>query len=368
MAYSRAEQNAHKPAQKQPTGEFYGPGGDPSGSGKGQAQQKPKEPEARVNPPGGGGGGGGSSQTTPKPAPKIEKNDPGKDFLKNLGSSPILKYPNDLFEDTTDYLKIEVFEYEPSLSVNFSEGSPKNKLKTFYSYMPGNISTTYSQRWGEATLSPNGRYLLNAAGMAIRGGAAAKGSVGKYLQGALKGSESTFAAAQIAKGVSQFAPGTQGLDAQSILGLSQGLGINSTVEVFWGGHGGHRTMSYTITMAPRNEKETTDIKDIVTMFKVGLHPGSNGASAGNGVSSRFVTYPYMFKIAYMSGSKENEFLNKFKECVLESLSVNYTPNGGYSTLQNGSPVATVLTLNFKEIRHIYREDVIDTTSGGGAGY
>ena len=294
--------------------------------------------------------------------PTVATASPAKAAFNNV----ILKYPDDLLDQTTDYLRIQILEYTPALA-QLSTTTPKNGqtasgevLGTFDTYMPRNIGTSYAQQWGGATLSPNGRIAVNAIQTGMRGG-----DVGSYLQKALRGSETTFAAAQFAQGITSLAPGTSGLDANSLLGLTSGIGINSTVEVFWGGHGAHRQFSFRIEMSARTEKESESIRDIVGIFKIAMHPGSNGASAGNGVQSRFITYPYMFNIAYMSGQKEHEFLNKFKSAILENMSVEYTPNGTYSTLPNTSPVATVMTLNFKEIRHIYREDILEST---GAGY
>lgn len=297
---------------------------------------------------------------SPATNPTVDKADPGKAYLKSVsGKSGIMKYPSDLFETNDDYLKIDICEYEPALAETQGGGQP---LTTFLTYMPRNIGTNYSQNWGSATLSPNGRIAINAAQQALSGASAS--SVGGYLQSALKGTGTTFAAGQIAAGIQNLAKGTQGLDANSLLGLTKGIGINSTVEIYWGGHGDNRNFSFRIDMSPRNEAETLQIRDIVKAFKVAMHPGSNGASAGSSVQSRFVTYPYMMKLQYMHGSKPHEFLHQFKPCVLTGMDVQYTPNGTYSTLPNTSPTSTVMTLTFKEIRMIYREDILDSTGAG----
>ena len=308
--------------------------------------------------------GSNASTNTQPPAtrspalnPTVDKADPGKAYLKGLGS--VLKYPQNLLEGNDDYLKIDICEYEPALAETQGGGKA---LTTFLTYMPRNIGSSYSQNWGSATLSPNGRIAINAVQQALNKTPAS--SVGGYLQSALKGTGTTFAAGQIAAGIQNLAQGTQGLDANSLLGLTTGVGINSTVEIYWGGHGDNRNFSFRIEMSPRNEPETIQIREIVKAFKVAMHPGSNGASAGSSVQSRFVTYPYMMKLQYMHGSKPHEFLHQFKPCVLTGMDVQYTPNGTYSTLPNTSPTSTVMTLTFKEIRMIYREDILDSTGAG----
>lgn len=312
---------------------------------------------------GGSGGGGGtassstSTSTSSQATGTIKKSDPGKDAIKSMAGGGGLNYPLDLFTNTTDYIQFEIDEFN-------SKGSGGGSIGIIRSYMPRNLSVGYAQNWGEATLSPNGRIALNAIGMAIREGEAGKGKVGQYLKSALRGSEYTFAAGRMAPGINQMAPGTN-LDAQSLLGLGMGLGINNTVEVYWSGHGGLRMMNYSIVMNPKSEKEAVAVRNIVKTFKMAMHPASQSSNGGSPVESRFVTYPYMFTVKYMSGSSVHPYLNLFFPAALMSMDVNYTPDGNYSTLPGKSPTCTVLTLNFKELRLAYRDDIL---SGGGASY
>lgn len=312
---------------------------------------------------GGSGGSGGVSQSKPAssgsstPAGEIKKSDPGRDAIKSMSGAGGLNYPVDLFTSTTDYIQFEIDEFN-------AKGSGGGDIGIVRTYMPRNLTTGYAQNWGEATLTPNGRIALNAIGMAIREGEAGKGKVGQYLKSALQGSQYTFAAGRFASGVNKLAPGTD-LSAQSILGLGMGLGINNTVEVYWSGHGGLRMMNFSITMNPKSEKEAAVVRDIVKTFKIALHPASQGSNGGSPVESRFVTYPYMVTVKYMSGSGVHPYLNLFFPAALVSMDVNYTPDGNYSTLPNKSPSCTVLTLNLKELRLIYRDDIL---SGGGASY
>lgn len=370
QAEQRAARQPKPPAVTTP----YGPGGSATGSGQGQAQQNLESAAAKAAVAAKAEAPAKAADTAPTSSvastpvtPSVSRSDPAK---AELSKKPIIKYPKDLLDNNTDYLRIKFVEYQPAFSAGStstpsSGGSTKSNSKgdaitTFYTYMPNNLGTGYAQNWGSTTFSPNGRIGVTALQKGISGG-----DVGGYLQKALRGTETTFAADRFAAGISGLAKGTSGLDANSLLGLTQGIGINSTVEIYWSGHGQQRQFSFRIEMGARDEKESEDIREIVRAFKLGMHPGSGGGSAANAVQSRFVTYPYMFEISYMSGQNEHEFLNKFKPCVLENMSVEYTPNGTYSTLPNTSPVVTIMTLNFKELKHIYREDILEST---GAGY
>jgi hypothetical protein len=311
-------------------------------------------PPANTTPPG---------SASPTSNPTIDKANAAKSYLKGVGGKGeggnILKYPANLLNEVEDYLKIDICEYEPALAAVQGAGST---LATFMTYMPRNIATNYAQDWGKTTLTPNGRIAISAIQQGLNG--ASGSTVGNYLQGALRGTETTFAAGRVAAGIQSLAQGTSNLNAQSILGLTSGIGINNTVEMFWNGHGDNRTFGFTIEMSPKNEVESRKIREIVKMFKVSMHPGSNGNSAASAVQSRFVTYPFMMKLKYMRGTSEHEFLHQFKPCVLQSMSVNYTPQGVYSSLPNSSPTATTMTLAFKEIKMLYREDILESKGAG----
>ncbi len=46
----------------------------------------------------------------------------------------------------------------------------------------------------------------------------------------------------------------------------------------------------------------------------------------------------------------------FKECALGGFNVNYTPNGNYSTYEDGVMTAYQITMNFRELNPIYNDD------------
>ena len=302
---------------------------------------------------------GGETKETP--APKIEKSNVVKDALSSLfpgGSS--LKYPDDLFEDTTDYMMITIHEHQPAFSGETGIQGPE--LGTIMFYMPNNLGTSYGQNWGALPLTPGARMAVGALQQAISGGSADQ--VSSYIQKALQGAETTFAASVLADGLNKL-PGVSGFDTNNLLGLSQGVGVNTTIELFWSGHGGQRSANFRILMSPRSETETKTVRDIVRAFKISMHPSKSADGGAQSVGGRYVQYPMAFQLKFMHGSEEHEFINKFKPMVLENMSVEYTPDNVYATYANTSPVATALTLTFKELKLLYADDIIEST---GAGY
>ena len=67
----------------------------------------------------------------------------------------------------------------------------------------------------------------------------------------------------------------------------------------------------------------------------------------------------------MSGGRPHPFLNQFKICALNAMSVNYTGSGTYATYSDATPVHMVMTLTFQELTPIYREDYIEAGSRTG---
>ena len=111
-----------------------------------------------------------------------------------------------------------------------------------------------------------------------------------------------------------------------------------------------RTFPFIFDFAPRDYIEAGVVKDIIRVLKRSASPSRKGSSA------LFVSSPKLFQLQYMTGNQEHPFLNSFKVCVLEDISVNYTASGTYATYSDGTPVHMRMQLTFKEINPIYAED------------
>ena len=62
-------------------------------------------------------------------------------------------------------------------------------------------------------------------------------------------------------------------------------------------------------------------------------------------------------VSFMTGSELHKFLPQYKQTVIQSVKVNYTPDGAYSTYSGGSPVATELVVQFLETKLIFAEEI-----------
>ena len=124
-----------------------------------------------------------------------------------------------------------------------------------------------------------------------------------------------------------------------------------------------RTFSFSFLLAPRSKKESQTIIKIIRFFKQGMAPIRSK-------SRLFLRSPHTFRLAYKhraafgrdnnpetnKPATDHKFLNKFKECAMNGFGVDYTPNGQYSTYEDGVMTAYQITMNFQEIAPIYNDD------------
>lgn len=156
--------------------------------------------------------------------------------------------------------------------------------------------------------------------------------------------------------------GTGNLSLNQALARSSGQIINPNVELLFNGPT-IRNFRFSFKMTPRNKNEANQIRAIIKSLKKHMSPRDNAAE-----DNIFLSAPNIFELRYKKGQGNNEYLNRFKRCVLENMSVNYTGENVYATYDDGAPVSTIMDLTFKELEPIYASDY-DTAEGQiGVGY
>lgn len=131
---------------------------------------------------------------------------------------------------------------------------------------------------------------------------------------------------------------------------SQGLALNPQQQLMFDGID-FRSFQMSFTFTPFSKDEATAVKNIVKMFKTHAAPRIVSGSAG----MLFIP-PSTFNLKFMFNGKENQNIGKVAECVIETIDVNYAPNG-WSAHTDGSPVQTTVSISFKEIELIDREKI-----------
>lgn len=113
-----------------------------------------------------------------------------------------------------------------------------------------------------------------------------------------------------------------------------------------------RTFQFDFTFTPKSAAEAATIREIIKLFRKHAAPNMYEKGAG-----RYFDVPATFQIEYMHLSKRNENLHKFAPCALQSIVVDYAPEVGWVTFNDGMPVKTRLTLMFKETEILTRQKI-----------
>ena len=301
----------------------------------------------------------------------------------------IYRYPSSILKKTTDYLQIDVVNYKPIAKNNPGKitsiyGSRRNQgkniSKTIILPIPSNISDTNAANYGSSELNSIAGAAVGGIKGIMESGAAYTKGMGSGLDAtktAIKGfATGTFDAAGGITGIQGFltrqlaasAAGVLGanITADQLLARTQGEILNPNLELLFNGPT-LRSFRFSFKMTPRSKDESILIKKIIRCVKQSMAPkvGSGIAEINAaGASNTFLRTPNVFELTYKQGGSEHKFLNKFKQCFLESINVNYTADGTYATYNDGTPVSMIMDLSFKEIEPVYDVDYTETTYDG----
>ena len=141
-------------------------------------------------------------------------------------------------------------------------------------------------------------------------------------------------------------------NAAKLLLRSQGLAINPNQQLMFDGID-FRTYQMAFTFTPYTRQEAETVKEIIKKFKYHAAPQITTAGAG-----MFFIPPSTFDVSFLFNGKTNRNINKVAESVLESVDVNYAPNG-WAAHDDGAPVQTTLTLSFREMQLIDKTKIQD---------
>jgi hypothetical protein len=131
---------------------------------------------------------------------------------------------------------------------------------------------------------------------------------------------------------------------------TQGLALNPLNQLLFDSID-FRTYQLAFTFTPYSQQEAEDVKQIIKLFKEAAMPKITEAAFG-----MFFIPPSTFKIDFLYNGDINKGISRVTESVIESIDVNYAPNG-WSAHADGAPVQTTLTMNFKEIELVDKKKI-----------
>ncbi len=107
-----------------------------------------------------------------------------------------------------------------------------------------------------------------------------------------------------------------------------------------------RSFTFPFVFAPKNESELQQVHKIIETFKFHMLPELTEGE------SFFIT-PSQFEIEYMYRKNNNNYIPRVAKCVLEGMTVDYSPNEKFTTLkpddQGASPQMININMTFKEM-------------------
>ena len=262
------------------------------------------------------------------------------------------KYPRDIANDQ-DIIKFNMLKYSPRRLDGIAFGrrrniEAENILGSVILPVSSRINDTNSCDWGENKMNALGIVAGQAAFGFVQSGFKGLGDSLEKIAGDI--GEFKEASKQFA--VKSFIGAAVGQDGQGLFTRETGAIINPNIELLFNSPQ-LREFSFDFTLAPREQEEAEEVIKIIRFFKQGMAPIRDD-------SRLFLKSPHTFQVEFLKrvggSSQSNPFIGKKKECALTNVSVDYTPNGTYSTYDDGVMTAYKMSLTFKELEAVYNDD------------
>jgi hypothetical protein len=219
----------------------------------------------------------------------------------------------------------------------------QKRLKTAIAlHVPNQLQIRYGMQWGEQDTG-----ALAMAGATLNQGE----ELAKALAQNKGKLQATKDVGDLALAIGANVALTKGpfKDANS---AATGLAANPKKEQIFGGVD-FRTFQVEYQFFPRSVKEAENVQRIIYEFKYHMHPEFKD-------SNNFLyIYPSEFDIFYYQNGKENLNIHRHTSCVLTEMSINYTPNGTFSTFENGMPTQINVQMTFRELALLTKDKIKD---------
>jgi hypothetical protein len=260
-----------------------------------------------------------------------------------------------------------------------------------YIAMPKSLQTQYQPQYKQIDVG-----VAGVAALTSLGGDLSVETVAQTVSDAAGAALPEFASNTLAEaigGFNQLLGLGGGLDANSIQALTRGRVFNPFKEQVFQSMA-FRTHNFNFKLVSRSEAEARRVRDIINYFKQGATPEVGGAKFNPGegggessgealstlfggetgsklTSNRFLTVPDSFNIKFtrmaadgsgVISESNNQLHFKIHPSVCSGISVNYTPDGQYTSFKNinGNMIqvpAIDLSLTFTELKLITQQDI-----------
>ena len=268
------------------------------------------------------------------------------------------KFGNHVFPTSIDpgqdVLKFNMMKYVPKKfdqeQFGFEDRETKGRsIGSVILPIPAGIGDAQAVSWGGNSMSAVQAAIAQAALDAITKGPGE--GVDSLLNSAQKvAGNSGEASTALANTLAGMASGQQGL-----LTRTTGAILNPNLDLLFQAPT-LRPFNFNFSLSPRDPKEAEVVMKIIRFFKQGMSPIRSK-------SNLFLKSPHTFQLQYLlregRRSREHPFINKFKECALQSFGVQYTPTGNYSTFSDGVMTQYNISMTFTELEPVFNDDYGD---------
>jgi hypothetical protein len=281
----------------------------------------------------------------------------------------ILKYPDKMLDNNTDYVIFGFYKYDPPFgrgqggdgSLDFDSGNAgynsyaksgigKKRIRgmdPILLYMPEDIQGQYSAKWQGTGFGATTAGLLSAAGTSANIMAGLESLPAVIKNGVFK--------AELEK-INKLTGSSVSLN--QFTGAVSGTIINPNTEMTYEAPE-MRGFSLQFKMIPNNGVESKTIRKICNRFKKAMLPRFGGQAIFGTVKNapNLLSIPALCQVNFMSGNGMHPYLPQYKLCAITDVSINYTPDGSYATYGDKAPVATVLKVTFKETKLLFSDEI-----------
>ena len=268
-------------------------------------------------------------------------------------------YPKTLRKTDQDVIKFTVLEYKPrgfkakEGSLDFFDERNVVKDRTIAGSVtlpiPGVVTDANACEWGEDSMTALDAAIANIGLEFLTGDVS--GALKNTASGVQKNKEEIKTA--LSSAVVSAATGSKG---QSLLTRATGNIMNPNMELLFK-KPALRPFNFTFKLAPRSKDEGKEVIQIIRTFKQAMAPIKSA-------SYLFLKSPYTFRLQYLHRGSPHPALNLFKECALQTLTVNYAPEGQYATYEDGVPTAYEMQMQFTELEPVFNDDYDNNDSFG----
>lgn len=276
---------------------------------------------------------------------------------------------------------------------------PTTSIKSTISLcMPSTLAMNYNHSYHELSLADaTGNLSRVATGV---GSIADEYNKGRYSNENMGNFVQRHSDA-VALGAEMYGNMKMGKDATAAILQATGRTANPQLQLVYKGMG-LRDFTMEFLFTPKTKEESDQVSAIINTFIYASTPTINSNDGG-----MYMTPPSIFNVKFfmakegmsssltqmlqkqmnsmvsglpignavasllpdslgLNAKQDNARLFKVGDCVLESVGVDYAPTGSWAAYQNGAPVQTRLTLNFKELFQIDRTRLAKSIGSTGA--